>query len=123
MVDRERLLARLTGPGGDFALVEREVRGIPMRVYATGPQTLREVLLSTGAALDDVVEPERGQVVPTSYRGDGVWLWPDAVAYYLEEHGLAPDEHFLEHIRAVGGPPARLDAVSTHRAVRHLLES
>ncbi|MFR9732066.1 hypothetical protein ACL03H_22815 [Saccharopolyspora sp. MS10] len=82
-----------------------------------------EVLLSTGAVLEDVVEPERGEVVPTSYRGDGVWLWPDAVAYYLEEHGLAPDEHFLEHIRAVDGPPARLDAVSTHRAVRHLLES
>ncbi|MFR9732164.1 class I adenylate-forming enzyme family protein [Saccharopolyspora sp. MS10] len=49
MADRERLLAELTGPGGDFELVEREVRGIPMRVYATGPRTLREVLLSTAA--------------------------------------------------------------------------
>ncbi|MCX2731512.1 hypothetical protein OOZ19_14800 [Saccharopolyspora sp. NFXS83] len=81
-----------------------------------------EVLLSTGAVLDDVVEPERGGVVPTSYRGDGTWLWPDAIAYYLEQHGLAPDERLLEHIRDVGNPPARMDAVSTHRALRHLLE-
>ncbi|MEU6128912.1 hypothetical protein ABZ805_07035 [Saccharopolyspora sp. NPDC047091] len=82
-----------------------------------------ELLLSTGAAMDDVVDPDRGQVVPTSYRGDGVWLWPDAVTYYLEEHGLAPDEHFLEHIRRASGLPERLDAVSTHRALRHLFES
>ncbi|WP_243795310.1 class I adenylate-forming enzyme family protein [Saccharopolyspora gloriosae] len=47
MLDRERLLAEFTGPGGEFELVPRDVRGIPMRVYATGPQTLRDVLLST----------------------------------------------------------------------------
>ncbi|MCA1228079.1 class I adenylate-forming enzyme family protein [Saccharopolyspora sp. 6M] len=49
MADRERLLAGLTGPGGEFELVDAEVRGIPMRVYATGPQTLRDVLISTAA--------------------------------------------------------------------------
>ncbi|MCX2730342.1 class I adenylate-forming enzyme family protein [Saccharopolyspora sp. NFXS83] len=47
MLDRERLLAEFTGPGGEFELVPRDVRGIPMRIYATGPQTLRDVLLST----------------------------------------------------------------------------
>lgn len=81
-----------------------------------------EVLLSTGATMDDVVQRERGQVVPTSYRTDGVWLWPDAVTYYLQEHGLAPDERFLAHIRAAEGPPDQLDAVSTHRALRQLLD-
>ena len=81
-----------------------------------------EVLLSTAATMDDVVRPDRGQVVPTTYRTDGVWLWPDAVSYYLEEYGLAPDEQFFAHIRAAGRPPEQLDAVSTHRALRHLLD-
>lgn len=81
-----------------------------------------EVLLSTAATMDDVVRPDRGRVVPTTYRTDGVWLWPDAVSYYLEEYGLAPDEQFFAHIRAAGRPPEQLDAVSTHRALRHLLD-
>jgi long-chain acyl-CoA synthetase len=46
---KARLTARFTAPGGPFEIVEREVRGIPMRVYANPPHTLREVaLLSAG---------------------------------------------------------------------------
>ena len=41
--EKALLTARLTAPGGPFALVEREVGGVPMRVYAEGPQTLRDV--------------------------------------------------------------------------------
>ncbi|WP_214407640.1 class I adenylate-forming enzyme family protein [Pseudonocardia lacus] len=47
--EKALLTARFTAPGSPFALVEREVGGIPMRVYAEGPQTLRDVLLSTAA--------------------------------------------------------------------------
>ncbi|SDF08251.1 Acyl-CoA synthetase (AMP-forming)/AMP-acid ligase II [Pseudonocardia oroxyli] len=39
-----RALAELTAPGGEFPLREETVRGIPMRVYATGPTTLAEIL-------------------------------------------------------------------------------
>lgn len=46
---RTALTARFTAPGAEFEVVEREVRGIPMRVYAGGPQTLREILLDTAA--------------------------------------------------------------------------
>ncbi|GAA1991480.1 hypothetical protein [Amycolatopsis minnesotensis] len=81
-----------------------------------------EPLMSTDAALVDVVEPRRGQVVPTSYRTDGVWLWPDAVTYYLEQYGLAPDEGLLEHIRTAGQVPEKPDAVGLDRALRHLLD-
>ncbi|GAA4615465.1 class I adenylate-forming enzyme family protein [Saccharopolyspora hordei] len=42
---RERLLAELTGPGGEFEIAEQEVGGIPMRVYTGGPATLRDVVL------------------------------------------------------------------------------
>lgn len=42
---RQRLLAELIGPGGDFEIGTREVGGIPMRVYTGGPATLRDVVL------------------------------------------------------------------------------
>lgn len=46
---RDRLLTELTRQGGEFEIVERVVRGVPMRVYANGPGTLRDVLrFSTG---------------------------------------------------------------------------
>src|SRR5690606_18461171 len=44
---RAALTARFTAPGAEFEVVEQEVRGLPMRVYSGGPQTLREVLLGT----------------------------------------------------------------------------
>ncbi|WP_153503527.1 class I adenylate-forming enzyme family protein [Cumulibacter manganitolerans] len=44
---REEAVARLTAPGADFEITEREVRGIPMRVFTAGPQTLRDVFLQT----------------------------------------------------------------------------
>src|SRR5882757_5911926 len=47
--DRAMLTARITAPGAEFELVERLVRGIPMRVYSGGPQTLRDVLLASAA--------------------------------------------------------------------------
>jgi long-chain acyl-CoA synthetase len=46
---RAALTARFTAPGAEFEVVERLVRGIPMRVYSGGPQTLREVLLASAA--------------------------------------------------------------------------
>ncbi|MEY8040347.1 class I adenylate-forming enzyme family protein [Saccharopolyspora cebuensis] len=41
---RQRLVDELTGPGGEFAIVEREIRGIPMRVYGGPLETLRDVV-------------------------------------------------------------------------------
>jgi hypothetical protein len=80
-------------------------------------------LLVTSGTLDDVVEPERGSVVPMNFRTDGVWVWTDTVTYYLEEHHLAPDPDLLEHIRAVDGSPARPDSVALGRAMQALRPS
>ncbi|MFE9426015.1 hypothetical protein ACFYNO_23990 [Kitasatospora sp. NPDC006697] len=52
---------------------------------------------------DDVVAPERRGVVPMAFRTDGEWIWTDTVAYYLEEHGLAPDPELLAHVRTKDG--------------------
>jgi len=62
VADHQRLLAEFTAPDGEFALEHREVRGVPMRVHRTGPQTLRDVLLASreyGEAEFTVYERQR----------------------------------------------------------------
>jgi hypothetical protein len=48
----------------------------------------------------DRIEPVNGRVVPMSTRTDGVWIWGDALRYYVETHGIAPEPDFLAHIVA-----------------------
>ncbi|MEJ2865257.1 class I adenylate-forming enzyme family protein [Actinomycetospora flava] len=48
------VLAALTAPGGEFALVDTVVDGVPMRVHERGPHTLRELYLATPAPDDRV---------------------------------------------------------------------
>ena len=47
--DRQALMRRFTAPGAPFEIGERLVRGLTMRVFTTGPQTLRDIALSIGA--------------------------------------------------------------------------
>lgn len=57
------------------------------------------VLMSTTARLDDVLDPADGRGrVPAGFRTDGVWVWSDAVAYYLRSHGVAPVADLLSHL-------------------------
>lgn len=41
---------------------------------------------------------------------DGVWVWPEGLAHYVETHGVKPESDFLAHVAAVvaskGGVPA-----------------
>jgi long-chain acyl-CoA synthetase len=46
---RAPFVERFTAPGQRFEVGERMVRGVPMRVYTTGPQTLREIALASRA--------------------------------------------------------------------------
>jgi len=45
---RSELIERFTAPGQPFEIGERTVRGLPMRVYTTGPRTLRDIALALG---------------------------------------------------------------------------
>jgi long-chain acyl-CoA synthetase len=45
--NRESVLAELTGPEGPFRIAEIEVQGVPWRVYADAPRSMRQVLLGT----------------------------------------------------------------------------
>ena len=79
-----------------------------------------EIITWSGTWMVDVLNPERGDVVPLHLRTDGRWVWSDAVAYYLEQYGLAPDPDLVAHLSA-SGPAQPLDEVGLHRALVHLL--
>jgi hypothetical protein len=81
------------------------------------------VLYSTARA-HDALNPDAGQVVPSSFRTDGEWIWTDAVAYYLEQHSMAPDEELAAHIEArwqAGNTNAETDSETTVDAADFLL--
>lgn len=79
-----------------------------------------EPVLSTASTMDDIVEPGRGSVVPLSFRSDGRYVWPDTVAYYLAEYGLAPDPELMDHIRTTGDVPPELTRLGRHRVLTAL---
>jgi hypothetical protein len=81
-------------------------------------------VLHTTARSHDVIDSAAGQVVPTSFRTDGEWIWTDTVAYYLEQHGLAPDEELAAHIEArwqAGNTDAETDQETAIEAANFLL--
>ncbi|MBF6085358.1 hypothetical protein [Nocardia cyriacigeorgica] len=56
------------------------------------------LILRTSGRSADALAPEKKRAVPMSYATDGVWIWSRAAAYYLDNHGIAPEEDFLAHI-------------------------
>ncbi|GAA2345653.1 SUKH-3 domain-containing protein [Dactylosporangium salmoneum] len=44
----------------------------------------------------DALDPAAASPVPRGYRTDGDWIWPVALEYYLEHHGVAPPAELLE---------------------------
>jgi len=86
----ELLKAReeLTGPGGEFEIVEAEVLGNRLRVYKNAPPSVREVWLST------LQFPERDYLVYQDER----WTYADAhrdvasAAAWMAEQGVKPGD-------------------------------
>jgi hypothetical protein len=110
-----------TGPGfhPEHRVVDSAERDRMLQYLASGT-----LVLHTTARTRDVLSPEAGQVVPTSFRTDGEWIWTDTVAYYLEEHGLAPDEELAAHIEArcqAGDVDAQTDQETAIAAANFLL--
>jgi hypothetical protein len=93
----------VTGPGfaADHPRIDDPAaRGRLVRYLVSAP-----LVLTTLAAMSDVIDPARGAVVPMDYRTDGTWIWTDTVTYYLKEHALAPaDTRFHQHIRNASLP-------------------
>lgn len=89
-----------TNPGTGLPVVTRpQLRdGEAPRVLAylkAGP-----VVLFAHSYAEDAYYPEKAPAVPLTFATDGAWVWPGAVAYYLERYEMPPEGEFLEHIRA-----------------------
>ncbi|MFP7761257.1 hypothetical protein [Marisediminicola sp. LYQ134] len=59
------------------------------------------VVMHTTARGIDILRGDE-HVVPLTIRTDGEYVWTGPVTYYVQTHGVAPDEGFLEHVRARG---------------------
>jgi hypothetical protein len=57
------------------------------------------VVLAARGYGEDAFDPESAPNVPMTFRTDGFWVWPGAVAYYLRVHSISPDPDLVEHIR------------------------
>jgi hypothetical protein len=111
-----------TGPG--FSPGHRMVTDSGERERLLEFLTSGTLVLHTTARTYDVLDPQAGQVVPSSFRTDGEWIWTDSVAYYLEQHGLAPDEDLAAHIEArwqAGDTDAGTDQETAIAAANFLL--
>jgi hypothetical protein len=87
-----------TGPGfhpGHRVVTDSAERDRLLGYLASGTPVLHST-----ARTSDVLDPEAGQVVPASFRTDGKWIWTDTVTYYLQQHGMAPDEELAAYIDA-----------------------
>ena len=93
---RAELVARLTAPGGPFELVDVVAGGIPLRVYAGGPATLRELALASAAFGDRdflVYESERYTFAEHARTVAGL------ARCLLEEYGLHPGDRVAVSMR------------------------
>ncbi|AIJ20874.1 glycohydrolase toxin TNT-related protein [Amycolatopsis methanolica] len=50
----------------------------------------------------DRLAQQPAATVPVAFHTDGVWIWPAAVNYYLQEYGVAPEAELVAHIAAAG---------------------
>ena len=86
----------ITGPGfaPDHPLIDDPAERSLLLDYLRGGHPV----LTTTETMTDILDPQAGDVVPTSFRTDGEWIWTETVQYYLDRHGLAPDARLSEHI-------------------------
>lgn len=69
------------------------------------------MLVAAGGIARDFLSAERGRVGLQGVRTDGVYIWPEELAYYVREYGVALPVDFLEHV----GERARPDRVADSR--------
>ena len=83
-MSRQQIIAELTAPGGAFETREASVVGVPMRVYANAPLSMRAVFESTSAYADReflIYESERWTYANLQCR-------VRALAHLLHERGI-----------------------------------
>nr|BFE63214.1 hypothetical protein GCM10020063_077400 [Dactylosporangium thailandense] len=88
-----------------------------LRYLRRGSWVIRDPLTRGADALDPQAEP----AVPRGYRTDGEWVWPLALEYYLEHHGVAPPKGLLDVMTERAHFPMRVHADRCGQAHQALL--
>ncbi|GAA3291662.1 SUKH-3 domain-containing protein [Dactylosporangium vinaceum] len=88
-----------------------------LRYLRSGSWVIRDPLTRGRDALDPGAEP----AVPRGYRTDGIWIWPLALEYYYERHGVAPPADLLDLMARSGHYPRRIRADRCGQAHQALL--
>jgi len=52
MTIRDEIIERLTAPGSLFELTEKDIHGVPLRVFANAPASMREIIAGTSDSAD-----------------------------------------------------------------------
>jgi hypothetical protein len=68
----------------------------------------------------DPFRPDRPEVVPINIHTDGEWVWSEALAYYAEQYGFAPEPDLLQHIRSRGYRAPDLPEETLNRLARQV---
>jgi hypothetical protein len=74
-------------------------------------------VLTTAATMPDILDQDRPDVVPLTFRTDGHWVWTDTVSYYLERYGLAPEPDLLSYLRLAQDTGPEVSDVALHRVL------
>ena len=82
---------------------------------ATYLSTARLVVRTTARA-EDPLRTVSGPVVPLNWRTDGVWVWQEALAYYMVTAGIAPELALLCHIEEQRHPADVTDEAAQRAA-------
>ncbi|MFI0483726.1 TNT domain-containing protein [Actinomadura sp. 9N215] len=90
------------GPDGARPAVSRPP--VPPDEVERVTEYLRQgpIVMAARSNAPDRLDSARGAAVPLTFHTDGTWVWSGAVAYYLIEHGVAPEADLVAHIRANG---------------------
>lgn len=67
----------------------------PLRQYLENAP----VVVPSQSTDTDQLDPNNTVAVATNWHTDGTWLWQDAVAFYLAQYGVPPQDEFVEQIR------------------------
>jgi hypothetical protein len=79
------------------------------------------LVLSTTGRDEDRLAPELGRVVPMSFRTDGEWVWSESLAYYVSEHGIAPEQELRDHVGTRGHAVTEVSDDAVREATRLVL--
>ncbi|MGL5863926.1 MAG: hypothetical protein ACRCY9_22010, partial [Phycicoccus sp.] len=82
--------------------------------------TQADIVLRTDELAVDPLDTDRGEVLPLDLRTDGTWVWSDATAYFLIEHGVPPEPEFAAYLATCPPEPPILTDTRRHQIVEWL---